>query len=152
MGSCLMLLSCRSILILCKNLLNGTFVQFRRIFSASVLFRKDLVHLPRDILGAGLHIGEHADFDGAVAEGDLDEVARLDGLAGLGDLAVDEDAACIGHLVCYGAALDEPRNFQVFVQSHDRIFLPVSAGTRRLPQRGAFLILLVFCSCKADRL
>ena len=121
----------------------------QEVFAVSVLFRKDLVHLPRDILGAGLHIGEHADFDGAVAEGDFDEVARLDGLAGLGDLAVDEDAACIGHLVCYGAALDEPRNFQVFVQSHDRIFPPISAGARRLPQQGAFLILLVFCSCKA---
>ena len=62
-------------------------------FSVSVLFRKDLVHLSRDILGAGFHVGEYADFDGAVAEGDLDEVARLDGLAGLGDFAVDEDAA-----------------------------------------------------------
>ena len=39
----------------------------------------------------------------------------LDGLAGLGGLAVDEDAARVGHLVCHRAALDEPRNFQIFV-------------------------------------
>ena len=31
---------------------------------------------------------------------------------------LDEDAARIGHLICHGAALDEPRNFQVFIQSH----------------------------------
>ena len=42
----------------------------------------------------------------------------FDRLAGLGDLAIDEDAARIGHLICHGAALDEPRNFQVFIQSH----------------------------------
>ena len=41
-----------------------------------------------------------------------------DGLTGLGDLAVDEDAACIGHLVCHGAALDQTRNFQIFIQTH----------------------------------
>ena len=27
---------------------------------------------------------------------------------------------CIRHLVCYGAALDQARNFQVFVQTHVR--------------------------------
>ena len=55
---------------------------------------------------------------GPVAERHLNEVPGLDGLAGLGDLAVDEDPACISHLIGYGAALDEPRNFQIFVQSH----------------------------------
>ncbi len=55
---------------------------------------------------------------GPVAERHLNDVPGLDGLAGLGDLAVDEDAARVGHLVCYRAALDEPRNFQIFVQSH----------------------------------
>lgn len=78
----------------------------------------DLVHLAGHILGARLHIREHLYLDGPVAEGHLDDVARLDGLTGLGDLAVDEDAACIGHLVCHGAALDQTRNFQIFIQTH----------------------------------
>ena len=80
-----------------------------------LVFYDDLVHLPGHILGAGLRIGEDFDLDGAVAEGHLDDIPRVDGLAGLGHLAVDEDAACIGHLVGHGAPLDEARNFQVFV-------------------------------------
>ena len=62
------------------------------------LFRNDLVHLPGHILGAGLHVREHLYLDGPVAEGDLDDVPFFDRLAGLGDLAIDEDAARIGHL------------------------------------------------------
>ena len=77
-----------------------------------------LKHLPRNVLALLLDVGEDTDLDGPVAEGDLDDVAGLDGLAGLGGLAVDEDAARVGHLVCYRAALDEPRNFQIFVQTH----------------------------------
>ena len=80
-----------------------------------VVLLDDLVHLAGHVLGAGLHVGEDLHLDGPVAEGDLDDVAGLDGLAGLGGLAVDEDAARVGHLVCHRAALDEPRNFQIFV-------------------------------------
>ena len=40
-------------------------------------------HLPRDILALLLDVGEDADLYRAVAEGDLDDVADLDRVAGL---------------------------------------------------------------------
>ena len=60
--------------------------------------------------------GEHLHLHGALAEGDLDHVADLDVIRRLGRAAVDRDALTVAGIICYGAALDEPRNFQIFVR------------------------------------
>ena len=93
---------------------------------AGRLFRDHLVHLAGNVLGAGLFIREHPHLDGTVAEGDLDDVPGVDGLTGLGHLAVDEDAACIRHLVCHGAALDQAGDLEIFIQTHWRYSFPFS--------------------------
>lgn len=66
-----------------------------------------LKHLPRNVLALLLDVGEDADLDGPVAEGDLDDVADLDRVAGLGGLAVDQHAPGVGDLIGEGAALDD---------------------------------------------
>ena len=63
--------------------------------------------LPRNVLALLLDVGEDADLDGPVAEGDLDDVADLDRVAGLGGLAVDQHAPGVGDLIGEGAALDD---------------------------------------------
>jgi len=62
--------------------------------------------------------GEHFHLHGALAEGELDLVADLHVIRRLGRPAVDRDVLTVTGIVCHGAALDEPRNFQIFVQAH----------------------------------
>ena len=98
---------------------------------AGLLFRDHLVHLAGNVFRAGLHIREHPHLDGTVAEGDLDDVPGVDGLTGLGHLAVDEDAACIRHLVCHGAAFDQAGDLEILIQTHLELFLSFQQKSRR---------------------
>ena len=99
------------------------------------------------LAGGGLG-GEHPHFHRLVAEGDLDLVSLFDGVAGLGRLAVYQDAARVGHLVGHGAPLDEPAHFQVFVDPHTGSLLIKNADkkTAPAPPRGTGTVLVWFAS------
>ena len=58
-------------------------------------------------------------------------IPGVDGLTGLGHLAVDEDAACIRHLVCHGAAFDEAGDLEILIQTHLELFLSFQQKSRR---------------------
>ena len=69
-----------------------------------------------ELLMLGRHINPH-DLPVMVA-GDLNDVAELYGIAGLGRLAVDQHTARVRDLVGEGAALDDTADLQVFIQTH----------------------------------
>ena len=45
--------------------------------------------------------------------------------------AVDEDAACIRHLVCHGAAFDQAGDLEILIQTHLELFLSFQQKSRR---------------------
>ena len=59
----------QGVIILCFRLCHPSPLPFLQSMRRQAgLFADDLVHLPGHVLGAGLHIGEHLDLDGPVAE------------------------------------------------------------------------------------
>lgn len=84
----------------------------------SSLLLNDLVHQRGFILLCVFVDRDDARLDRAGAELQLQHIARLDVVRRAGDLAVHEHAARVARLVRDRAALDDPRNLEIFIQTH----------------------------------
>ena len=80
--------------------------------------------------------GEDLDREGALAEVDGDAVADLDVVGRAGDVVVDRDAAEVAGLVRYGAALDEARDLEVFIETHGEMLLSRKCLRQKAKERG----------------
>ena len=76
------------------------------------------VHADGVVLADGLGDLQHLDRERALAELDFDFVPDLHVVGRLGRAAVDRDAGIVAGLVGDGAPLDEPRDLEIFVQTH----------------------------------
>ena len=83
-----------------------------------ICLRKFLVHGCGIRLEGVLRDIQHLDPHGALAEGDLDHIAQLDLIGGLGRLAVNRDARRVARVVFNSAALDLAGYIELFIQSH----------------------------------
>ena len=76
------------------------------------------------VKGRGVCLGDivldilDADAQSALTEGDLDDIALLDGVGCLDLSAVDADMLAIAGIVCHGAALDDSGYLQKLINSH----------------------------------
>ena len=83
------------------------------------LFASNLfVHGRGVVLADGFGYLQNLHGHRAGAHGDLDFIAHLYIVAGLGGSAVDADAGIVAGLVGHRPALDEAGDLQVFVQAH----------------------------------
>ena len=76
------------------------------------------------IQGGGIGLGHKildifdTDTKSSLAEGDLNDIALLDGIRSLDLSAIDADMLTVAGIVGNGAALDDARNLQKLIDSH----------------------------------
>ena len=83
------------------------------------------------LVGVLVYLG-YFNLKRALAEGDLNNIANLNLIAGLDLTAVDAYALSVAGLVCHSAALYKAGNLQILVNSHLILLFQHKSGTAEI--------------------